>query len=189
MKHNWDLEQIIEGCKSSDRRAQEQLFKQFYGKLLVVSQRYIRDKDSAQEVLQEGFIKIFEHITRYDNKGSFEGWMRRIIANCAIDAIRKSKKDFLLSENDNDFKFLPEEENHAEEWETTSLKAEIAMEAIDSLSPAYRTVFNLYVMENHTHKEIADLLGINEGTSKSNLAKAKMKLQSYLNKKFEKIDQ
>ncbi len=189
VKQNWELEQIIEGCKSSDRRAQEQLFKKFYGKLLVVSLRYIRDKDSAQEVLQEGFIKIFEHIGRYDNKGSFEGWMRRIIANCAIDAIRKSKKDFLLSENDNDFKFLPEESNQLDEWETTSLKAEIALEAIDSLSPAYRTVFNLYVMENHTHKEIAELLGINEGTSKSNLAKAKMKLQDYLTKKFEKIDQ
>ncbi len=189
MKQNWELEQIIEGCKSSDRRAQEQLFKKFYGKLLVVSLRYIRDRDSAQEVLQEGFIKIFEHIGRYDNKGSFEGWMRRIIANCAIDAIRKSKKDFLLSENDNDFKFLPEESNQLDEWETTSLKAEIALEAIDSLSPAYRTVFNLYVMENHTHKEIAELLGINEGTSKSNLAKAKMKLQDYLTKKFEKIDQ
>ena len=189
VKQNWDLEEIIEGCKTSDRRAQEQLFKKFYGKMLVVSLRYIRDKDSAQEVLQEGFIKVFEHIKGYDKKGSFEGWMRRIIANCAIDAIRKSKKDFLLSDNDNDFKFLPEEEDSAEDWSITTLKAEVAMEAIDNLSPAYRTVFNLYVLENYTHREIGEILGISEGTSKSNLAKAKMKLQEQLNKKFSNIAQ
>lgn len=189
MKQIWDLEEIIKGCKSSNRRAQEQLFRKYYGKMLVVSMRYIHDKDSAQEVLQEGFIKVFEHIDKFDNKGSFEGWMRRIIANCAIDFIRKSKKGFLLSENDNDFKYIPEEMDQTEEWEMTSLKAEIALEAIDQLTPAYKTVFNLYVMENYTHREIAELLGINEGTSKSNLAKAKMKLQEHLNKKFIKIAQ
>ncbi|TSJ41238.1 RNA polymerase sigma factor [Fluviicola chungangensis] len=189
VKQNWELEDIIEGCKSSDRRAQEQLFKKFYGKMLVVCQRYIRDKDSAQEVLQEGFIKVFEHIKGYDKKGSFEGWMRRIIVNCAIDSIRKSKKDWMLSDNDNDFKYVPEEDEFGEEWEITTLKAEFAMEAINKLSPAYKAVFNLYVMEEFTHKEIAEILEISEGTSKSNLAKAKMNLQNYLKQKFTKIAQ
>lgn len=183
MKQNWDLEELIERCKRSDRRAQEQLFRLFYGKMLAVCLRYIHDKDSAQEVLQEGFIKVFENIKGYDSKGSFEGWVRRIMANCAIDAIRKVRKDTILSDDANDFKFIPEEDE-AEDWDVTVLKAEVAMEAIQQLSPAYRTVFNLYVLEEYTHREIAEKLGISEGTSKSNLAKAKMNLQQYLKQKF-----
>lgn len=151
--------------------------------------RYIRDKDSAQEVLQEGFIKVFDNIQNFDKKGSFEGWMRRIVANCAIDSIRKSKKDFILSENDKDFVTMPEEDHLNEEWEITTVKAEIAMEAINKLSPAYKAVFNLYVFENYTHKEIAEILDISEGTSKSNLAKAKMNLQNYLKVQYSKIAQ
>lgn len=151
--------------------------------MLAVCLRYIQDKDSAQEVLQEGFIKVFENIKGYDNKGSFEGWVRRIMANCSIDAIRKVRKDTHLSDNINDFRFIPEDEDE-EDWDITSLKAEVAMEAIQQLSPAYRAVFNLYVLEEYTHKEIAEKLGISEGTSKSNLAKAKMNLQHYLKQKF-----
>lgn len=151
--------------------------------MLAVCLRYTQDRDSAQEVLQEGFIKVFENIKGYDNKGSFEGWVRRIMANCSIDAIRKVRKDTQLSDNVNDFKYIPEDEDE-EDWDITTLKAEIAMEAIQQLSPAYRAVFNLYVLEEYTHKEIAEKLGISEGTSKSNLAKAKMNLQHYLKQKF-----
>lgn len=183
MERNWDLDKIIELCKKSERRAQEQLFRHFYGKMLAVCLRYIQDRDSAQEVLQEGFIKVFENIKGYDSKGSFEGWVRRIMANTAIDAIRKIRKDTQLSDDVNDFKYIPDEDE-AEDWDITTLKAEIAMEAIQQLSPAYRTVFNLYVLEEYTHKEIAETLGISEGTSKSNLAKAKMNLQHYLKQKF-----
>jgi RNA polymerase sigma-70 factor (ECF subfamily) len=84
VKQNLDLIEIIERCKSSDRRAQELLFKQFYGKMLAVCMRYLHDHDSAQEVVQEGFIKVFDHIKKFDSKGSFEGWVRRIMANCAL---------------------------------------------------------------------------------------------------------
>lgn len=183
MKQNWDLDEVIELCKKSDRRAQEQLFRHFYGKMLAVCLRYIQDRDSAQEVLQEGFIKVFDNIKGYDSKGSFEGWVRRIMANSAIDAIRKVRKDTRLSDDVNDFRYIPEEDE-AEDWDITMLKAETAMEAIQRLSPAYRTVFNLYVLEEYTHREIAEKLGISEGTSKSNLAKAKMNLQQYLKQKF-----
>lgn len=182
------MEGIIEGCKRSERRAQEQLFRHYFGKMLTVCLRYISDRDSAQEVVQEGFIKIFDHIKHFDQKGSFEGWMRRIMANCAIDAIRKHRKDTFLSEDDNVFKYLPEEEDRQEEWNLTSVKAELALEAIERLSPAYQMVFNLYVMENYTHKEIAEMLGISEGTSKSNLAKAKMNLQHYLKRQFIQLE-
>lgn len=178
-----DLNELIELCKKSDRRAQEQLFRHFYGKMLAVCLRYIQDRDSAQEVLQEGFIKVFDNIKGYDSKGSFEGWVRRIMANCAIDAIRKVRKDTRFSDDANDFKYIPEDDE-MEEWDITALKAEAAMEAIQQLSPAYRTVFNLYVLEEYTHREIAEKLGISEGTSKSNLAKAKMNLQNFLKQKF-----
>ena len=183
MKQILDLEEVIERCKKSDRRAQEQLFRHFYGKMLAVCMRYIHDRDSAQEVLQEGFIKVFDNIKGYDSKGSFEGWVRRIMANCSIDSLRKVRRDTILSDDDRDFKYIPDEDE-GEDWDITTLKAEVAMEAIEQLSPAYRTVFNLYVLEEYTHREIAEKLGISEGTSKSNLSKAKANLQHYLKQKF-----
>lgn len=183
------LKEIIEGCLRNNRRSQEELFKLFYGKMLPVCMRYMPDRDSAQEVLQEGFIKVFEKLGAFDYKGSFEGWIRRIIANTAIDAIRKSKKDPYLTDNDNDFKLGASDPMvEREDLEFTDLKAEIAMEAIQKLSPAYRAVFNLFVLEDYSHKEIAELLGISEGTSKSNLAKAKMNLQKILSEKFMNIE-
>lgn len=183
------LKAIIDGCLQNDRRSQEQLFKLFYGKMLPVCIRYVSDRDTAQEVLQEGFIKIFEKLGAFDHKGSFEGWIRRIVANTAIDAIRKSKKDPYRTDNDNDFKIGAEDLMvDREEMETLDLKAQVAMEAVQKLSPAYRAVFNLYVLEEYSHKEIGTILGISEGTSKSNLAKAKMNLQKILSEKFMNID-
>lgn len=161
----------------------------YYGKMLAVCLRYINDRDTAQEILQEGFIKVFDKLDVFDFKGSFEGWVRRIIANTAIDAIRKNKRNPFLSDQDNDFK--QEAVNEMEDAELLSafkLKADVAMEAISKLSPAYRTVFNLYVLEDYSHKEIAEMLGINEGTSKSNLAKAKMNLQRILTEKYKKLE-
>lgn len=151
--------------------------------------RYARDRDSAEEMLQEGFIKVFDKLEGFDYKGSFEGWMRRIVANTAIDHLRKAKKDPMLTDNDEDFKLGAENPVvEQEEVELLEVRAEMAMEAIQQLSPAYRAVFNLYVMEEYTHKEIAEILGISEGTSKSNLAKAKMNLQKILKERFMNID-
>lgn len=189
MENRKQLEAIIEGCLRNNRRSQEELFRLYYGKMLAVCLRYTNDRDTAQEVLQEGFIKIFDKLGAFDYKGSFEGWIRRIVANTAIDAIRRSKKDPFLSDNDNDFKLGSEDKVvEQEEMEMKDLKAEIAMEAIQQLSPAYRAVFNLYVLEDYSHKEISELLGISEGTSKSNLAKARMNLQKLLNERFMNID-
>lgn len=183
------LKEIIEGCVKNERRAQEQLFKLFYGKMLAVCLRYTSDMDTAQEVLQEGFIKIFDKLEGFDYKGSLEGWIRRIVANTAIDFIRKNKKSPLLTDNDSDFKLGASDPMiEQEEIEFTGIKAEIAMEAIQQLTPAYRAVFNLYVLEDYSHKEIGEILGISEGTSKSNLAKAKMNLQKILNEKFMNLD-
>ncbi len=183
------LKETIEGCIRGKRKFQERLFKLYYGKMLSVCMRYMFDRDSAQEIVQVGFIKIFDKLESYDFNGSFEGWMRRIMANTAIDAIRKAKKDPFLTE-DEARTFTDSEPQPFEQDEAINLvgiKAELAMKAIQSLSPAYQTVFNLYVFENNTHKEIAEILGISEGTSKSNLAKAKANLQKILEKEFEKI--
>lgn len=172
----------------NDRRDQQRLFELYYGKLIVVALRYNSDRDTAEEVLQNAFIKIFEKLQGYDSKGSFDGWAKRIVANTAIDYIRKSKKDPLLT--DDDAAFSSDVENPMEEaelLENLTIKGELAMEAVQKLSPAYRTVFNMFVIENFSHKEIAQKLGISEGTSKSNLAKAKMNLKAILSERFTKI--
>ena len=158
--------------------------------MLSVVYRYLHDFDSSQEVVQEGFIKIFDNLHVFDFKGSFEGWIRRIMTNQAIDYIRKSKRMAKLTENENDFK---QEESYSmiEEEDTLlkDLKYEQALEAISELSPAYRTVFNLFAIENYTHREIAEMLNISEGTSKSNYAKAKINLQKILKKKFNNLEE
>ncbi|HIP31856.1 MAG TPA: RNA polymerase sigma factor [Crocinitomicaceae bacterium] len=189
MENKEHLKLIIKGCLENKRRSQEELFKLYYGKMLGVCMRYSVDRDSAEEVLQEGFIKIFEKLDRFDYKGSFEGWIRRIMANTAIDAIRKNKKNPMLTDKDEDFKLGAEDPMIIkEEVEFVGIKAEIAMDAINSLSPAYKAVFSLYVLEEYTHKEISEILGISEGTSKSNLSKAKLNLQKVLKEKFMNIE-
>jgi RNA polymerase sigma factor (sigma-70 family) len=183
------LKEIIDGCIINNRQSQEELFKLFYGKMLPVCMRYISDRDAAQDVLQEGFIKVFEKLSVFDHKGSFEGWVRRIMVNTAIDTLRKTKKNPFLTDDENAFKLSDlDHTNEQEVFEVVEIKAELAMEAIQQLSPAYRAVFNLFVFENYSHKEIAEELGISEGTSKSNFAKAKLNLQKKLNKQFMKID-
>lgn len=190
MENREKFREIVEGCIANNRKCQEQLFKLFYGKMLSACLRYIPDRDSAQEVLQEGFIKVFDKIGAFDHKGSLEGWIRRIVVNTAIDQIRKSKKDPFRTDQDDDFKLGASDPMvEMEELQLLELKAELAMEAIQKLSPAYRTVFSLYVLEDYSHKEIAEKLGISEGTSKSNLAKAKMNLQRILIEKYSYVEQ
>lgn len=185
-----ELKELIEACVRKERKAQHTFFKLYYGKMLTVCLRYIKDRDSALEVVQDGFIKVFDKLDLFDFRGSIEGWMRRIFSNTAIDAIRKSKRNPFLSDQDNDFKTPAENAmEEKEDLEALQLKYEVAMDCIDRLSPAYRTVFNMYVFEEYSHKEIADILGISEGTSKSNLAKARMNLQKMLETKYNKIQQ
>ena len=183
-----ELKELVEACVRKERKAQHMFFKIYYGKMLSVCLRYIKDRDSAQEVVQDGFIKVFDKLELFDFRGSIEGWMRRIFSNTAIDAIRKAKRNPFLSDQDNDFK-MPEENamEEREALEELQVKYEVAKDCIDRLSPAYRTVFNLFVFEEYSHKEIAEILGISEGTSKSNLAKARMNLQKMLETKYKKI--
>ena len=190
MEKKIELDEIISKCLRKDRLAQEQLFKLYYGKMMTVCLRYTNDKDTAQEILQDGFIKVFDKLNTFESSGSFDGWIRRIMANTALDSIRKNKRFNWVEENEVNTKDDYNDPLDSIEFEQEfELKANVAMEAINELSPAYKTVFNLYVFENYSHKEIAEILGISEGTSKSNLAKAKMNLQKIINKKIVKTIQ
>lgn len=184
------LNKIIDGCLQQKRKYQQELFKLFYGKMLGVSMRYTKDQDTASEIVQTSFIKVYEKLELYDNKGNFEGWIKRIVINTAIDLIRKSKKDPYVNDLNEDYTLSNVEENvfEEEELELSQIKNELIIKAIQNLSPAYQTVFNLYVIEDYSHKEIAELLNISEGTSKSNLSKAKVNLQKILKNEFINLD-
>lgn len=190
MNDDHELKRWIEGCLKGDKRSQQAIHRAYYGKMKSVCMRYTRDADHAQDILQEGFIKIFSNIDRYTGSGSFEGWMRRIMVNLAIDYFRKSKHDFLLLGDDHmmeDFgeEFIDEEEDELD----YEFKPSQIIEAMQQLSPAYRTIFNLYVFENMTHKDIAEKIGISVGTSKSNFSKAKRNLKKILLKDFRKANE
>ena len=171
-----DLQEIISQCKKGDRRAQNWIFQRYFGKMSSVCRRYIPDVDEAQDIVQTGFIKVFGNISNYSGDGSFEGWIRRIMSNTAIDHIRK-KKNIFVSVDATDYDWLAEQDNEEKKWNTTLInETERVMEEIQNLSPAYRLVFNMYVIEDYSHNEIAEILGISVGTSKSNLSKAKRNL-------------
>jgi RNA polymerase sigma factor (sigma-70 family) len=162
---------LIVGCLNGNRRMQEVLYQRYSPRMYAVCLRYAGSAEEAQDVLQEGFIKVFKKMDSYRGDGSFEGWMRRVFVNTAIEHFRR--KRYLMP--------VTEKEENSIEGKYTSalddLAAKDIMALVQELSPGYRTVFNMYVVEGYTHKEIADLLGISEGTSKSQLSRAKVILQ------------
>jgi RNA polymerase sigma-70 factor (ECF subfamily) len=173
--------EIIKGCLKNDRASQKALYEQYYSKMLGVCQRYAKDKDDAKDVLHEAFLKVFSNLKNFNGSGSFEGWIRRIMVNTSIDYLRKNKQNYLIVST----VYANEKASAAiEEIEDDDLLLNIDKEdilkAVQDLTPAYRTVFNLYVIEEFTHKEIAEMLDISEGTSKSNLSKAKFNLRKNL---------
>ncbi len=182
METKQELQEIIEGCVKNKRKYQKKLFDLYYGKMLGVCLRYAKNPDEAKDMVQNGFIKVFKKLEVYNFTGSLEGWIRRIMVNTAIDQIRKNKKDPFHLNEEIQIKNLEEDAPfEAQEAENeVKIKAEKALKAISELPAGYRTVFNLFVIEGYSHKEIADFLNISEGTSKSNLAKAKQKLRQKL---------
>lgn len=172
------VEKLIASCIKGDSRSQQVLYKTFYSKMLAVCCRYSSNSDEAKDLLHDSFIKVFEKLKGFENKGSLEGWIRRIVVNNAIDFVR-AKKEFVLSfDDDSQFENISDESDYNFEFEELKkIKAETIMTFVQKLSPAYRTVFNLFVVEDYSHKEIAEELNITIGSSKSNLAKAKMKLR------------
>ncbi|HLG02445.1 MAG TPA: sigma-70 family RNA polymerase sigma factor [Bacteroidia bacterium] len=182
--------ELIAGCIRQDRSCQEALYKRFYGKMMGVSLRYARNRDEASDMLQEGFIKVFTSIRNFEGKGSFEGWIRRIVVNTAVDHLRRNKHEYMIVSTvyarEGEIPDLGDELD--EDNNLLDLSEEQILAAVQQLSPAYRTVFNLYVLENFSHKEIAEQLNISEGTSKSNLAKARFQLKKNLFNLIKKLD-
>jgi RNA polymerase sigma factor (sigma-70 family) len=173
--------ELINGCVKQDSACQKQLYEQFYGKMMAVCVRYAKNWDEAKDILNEGFMKVFTSLRNFGNTGSFEGWIRRIIVNTAIDHLRKNRHEYLIVNTVYaDQAGISKVDEVDEEDIFRNIRQEDIIKAIQELSPAYRTVFNLFVMEEFTHKEIAEKLDISEGTSKSNLSKAKFNLKKNL---------
>ena len=167
-------ESIREGCMKGDRKFQQILYSMLSPKMFAVCLRYATDYSGAQDLLQEGFVKVYKNIEKFRGEGSFEGWVRRIFVNTAIEHYRKQVKLYAL--HDSEVKYYEYYDGSALE----SLKKEDIMKMIQKLSDGYRTVFNLYVVEGYSHKEIGELMGISEGTSKSQLARARYLLQKMI---------
>lgn len=169
-------EEIVEGCLQGGRKYQKLMYEKYYGSMMVVCMRYSSDREEARDILHEGFMKVFTNLRKYRRGTNLGAWVRRIMINTAIDHYRKlSKRPSLV------------EINHAvHEIDMSDVVSDMSaaeiLEMVQKLSPAYRTVFNLYVIEGYAHKEVGKMLGISEGTSKSNLAKARVKLQKMIHK-------
>lgn len=175
--HTTTESDLIKGCLEGNRRMQELLYQRFSPKMYAISLRYAGKPEDAQDILQDGFVKVFRNLGMYRGDGSFEGWMRRIFVNTAIEHYRRQVQTYNVTET---------HENTLESKNVSvvdSLSLKDLMAVIQQLSPGYKTVFNLYVIEGYTHKEIAEMIGISEGTSKSQLARAKGILQDILNAK------
>lgn len=171
-----ELSEIIEGCKKNQRKYQDLLYKRFSSMLFAVCLRYTNSRFDAEDVLQEGFVKIFKNLDMYSQDRSFEGWTRRIMINTAITFYRRNLKHAFHDDVDN-VHHVSQDIGPDHNCDYTQ---EELMKAIDRLPAGYKMVFNMYVIEGYKHKEIAEALKIDINTSKSQLSRAKKHLQAEL---------
>lgn len=166
--------ELIELAVENNRHAQHKIYSKFSPKMLSVCRQYIKDLHQAEDIMITAFMKVFTNLKNFKHEGSFEGWIRRIMINECISYIRVQKK----------VKFI-EDENYFEE-SFNNIESQFSVEAIqfliDNLPDGYKMVFNLYAIEGYKHQEIAEMLGINEGTSKSQLSHARKMLQNNISK-------
>ena len=171
---------IIDGCKNNDRKSQNDLYKLYYGVAYGLVSKYYKDKSTIDDVVQTAFVKIYNNLHKYKFEGSFEGWIRKLVKNHTIDNIRKSRNDVEYVDN------LSLSGDYYDVVDFIHIKEEMLRDIIElsnNLSECYSLVFKMYFLEDMTHKDIATKLGINEGTSKSNLHKAKNKIKEKLKNK------
>jgi RNA polymerase sigma factor (sigma-70 family) len=169
-----ELNQLVVNCRSGDRSAQYRLYEHFYGYALSLCNRYAENLEEAQEVLNDAFFKIFTKLDRYNPDHSFKGWLHRVVVNTAIDRYRSRMNQPRMDSLDRAQHFEVETEV------VEKLTQEEIVRMVQHLPPAYRLAFNLFVVEGYSHLEIASMLGITEGASKSNLSKARGKLKQML---------
>jgi len=173
-----NLDIVIKECIAGKSRARERLYQLLSPKMWGVCLRYTSSSDEAKDVMQDAFIKVFDNLDKYEGRGNFEGWVRRIMVNTALAEFRKKHLLFVDSSNYGD---RCGGENPSIE---SDLSAAELMKLIQELTPQYRLVFNLYAIEGYSHKEIATMLDISEGTSKSNLSRARDILQHKVKKHY-----
>jgi RNA polymerase sigma-70 factor (ECF subfamily) len=174
LKLDFDERDFIQACVARERWAQRKLYEDHYSPLMGVCLRYADNQDDALDILHDGYIKIFRHIGKYQPGTSLIAWMRRIMVNTAIDYYRKKTRR--RTEDLDAAQTVPSSDPSV----VSSMTTDEILRCIQELSPAYRSVFNLYVIEGYSHKEIADVLNITESTSRSNLVKARIKLREML---------
>lgn len=173
-----DEKQLITGCINGDRIAQKALYDKYSRRMMAVCLRYVKDTEDARDLLQEGFIKVFTHIRKFTGDGSFDGWVRRIFVNCALERLRQY--DVLKNTDDItgiEFADVPDEAT------VSDISADEIMQYIRALPDGFRTVFNLFAIEGYSHKEIGEQLQISESTSRSQYMRARKMLQKMIVKK------
>jgi RNA polymerase sigma-70 factor (ECF subfamily) len=175
LEHKYTIEELIDKCKAGERKAQEGLYKQFASKMLGVCMRYATDRMEAEDMLQNGFIRVFNKLADYRGEGSFEGWVRRIMVHCSIEYYRKHHKMMQVVDMENEGI-----EQSVNAVAVANLDAKDLLTLIQALSPGYRMVFNLYAIEGYSHREIGEIMGISEGASKSQLSRARTILKEQI---------
>ncbi|WP_158828926.1 RNA polymerase sigma factor [Mucilaginibacter lacusdianchii] len=169
------LNRIWEGCLNNDRKQQEMLYKILAPRMLTACMRYATDRDEAQDIMQEGFVKVFTSMQKYRKEGSLEGWIRRIMVHTAISRYRKLKP-LILSEE------LPEGVTLQMSYHNNDLESKDLLKLIQQLPDHYRSVFNLYAIEGYSHQEIGETLGISELVSRTTLCRARGVLKNKLSR-------
>jgi RNA polymerase sigma factor (sigma-70 family) len=175
LEHKYTINELIKRCQAGERKAHELLYKQFASKMLGVCSRYATDKMEAEDMMQNGFIKVFQKIDDFRDDGSFEGWIRRIMVHSSIEYYRKHHKMMQLVDLED-----AANETSVNPLATAKLEAKDLMLLIQQLAPGYRIVFNLFAIEGYSHKEIAAIVGITEGASKSQLSRARTVLKEQI---------
>lgn len=170
------VDDLLDGCKSGKRESQELLYKTLASRMLGVCTRYAKDSFEAEDILQIGFVKVFQKVGEFRGDGSFEGWIRRIMVNTAIETYRKNQR--MLNVVDMDEVFDAPQVT----FDMNGLEVKDLLKLIQELSAGYKLVFNLYAIEGYSHKEIASQLGISEGASKSQLSRARAILKDKITK-------
>ncbi len=175
------MDQLLKACLKGDRNAQKKFYNHFKDKMFVVCLRYANNRQDAEDLLQEGFIRVFRDLHQYHGKGSLEGWVQRVIVHAAIDYIRSQQGWMKLKKLDSDELQLPAEDLPDEGAMETG---KILIALMQKLPPGFRAVLNMHVMEGFTHQEIATRLGISEGTSKSQLSRARQLMKKLFEQKL-----
>lgn len=168
--------QLIASCRKGERRAQKELYETYSRKMMGVCLRYVNDRETARDILQDGFVKVFAGMDSYTASGSFEGWMRRIFVNCALEYLRKSDVLREATDLDNTAELI-----HPDSSVISDMSAEELMKLVRELPVGFRTVFNMFAIEGYSHKEIGEMLNITESTSRSQYTRAKQLLQRKIN--------